>query len=64
LYNLYADGVEINLNDTIYFYLNENTVELFTKKIIDFEKNEIFQIYFMAVDPECDYYKNDKKFEH
>jgi hypothetical protein len=64
LYNLYADGVEINLNDTIYFYLNENTVELFTKKIIDFEKNEIFQIYFMAVDPEYDYYKNDKKFEH
>jgi hypothetical protein len=64
LYNLYADGVEINLNDTSYFYLNENTVELFTKKIIDFEKNEIFQIYFMAVDPEYDYYKNDKKFEH
>ena len=64
MYNLYADGVEINLNDTIYFYLNENTVELFTKKIIDFEKNEIFQIYFMAVDPEYDYYKNDKKFEH
>ena len=63
LYNLYADGDEINLNDTSYFYLNENTGELFTKKTIDFEKNEQFQIYFKAIDPEFDYYNNVKKLE-
>ena len=55
LYDLYANRVEISLNDTTYFYLNENTGELFTKKRFDFEKNEQFIIYFMAIDPEFNY---------
>ena len=55
LYDVYANTVEINLNDTSYFYLNENTGELFTKKMIDFESHEQFIIYFIAIDPEYNY---------